>query len=417
MAAAAMLDAAREELRVAAARGIGGLLTLGRYTERVDVLLRQLFDTVAPAAQPVSVIALGGYGAPGTVPAFRHRSAAALREAPRHRRRSFRRPLPQSALDLGVVVGHQVRDLEELSRLEADNPEFLLALLDARPLAGDRWLFNRFMAAFHRPDVHAQILAMLLTLIERSPPEIQRHALSAGARHQRGPGRAAGRHRRADDRGVDRSDAGRPQPGRSAAARRSDRLPVADRPAAAPRNEAEQQRADARAPGKDRRIPGLPGDRAASARRADDERLFPSRPRGQPLVAVGTQGVAEAGRAEPRAMDERRRVHRLRPGQAASRALVARVSGRHRRAVRRHRLRADGDERAGAAARARGFLPHPGCARRAAAIPDAAARAVRPPVRDARCRAARPDVPGIPGDLLARRPRLLPSTPWTSTRS
>ena len=166
MAAAAMLDAAREELRVAAARGIGGRATLGRYTERVDVLLRQLFDTVAPAAQPVSVIALGGYG---------------RRELCLHSDIDllllFEKPLGTAdeafvgrflnpLWDLGVVVGHQVRDLEELSRLEADNPEFLLALLDARPLAGDRWLFNRFMAAFHQPDVHAQILAMLLTLIE-----------------------------------------------------------------------------------------------------------------------------------------------------------------------------------------------------------------------------------------------------------
>ena len=109
MAAAAMLAAAREELRVAAARGIGGRATLGRYTERVDVLLRQLFDTVASAAQPVSVIALGGYG---------------RRELCLHSDIDllllFEKPLGTAdetfvgrflnpLWDLGVVVGHQVR--------------------------------------------------------------------------------------------------------------------------------------------------------------------------------------------------------------------------------------------------------------------------------------------------------------------
>ena len=57
--------------------------------------------------------------------------------------------------DLGVVVGHQVRELEDFSALEADNPEFLLALLDARPVAGLRVLFDRFRALFHTAATHA----------------------------------------------------------------------------------------------------------------------------------------------------------------------------------------------------------------------------------------------------------------------
>jgi len=162
----AMLDAARDELRAAAERGIGGRAALGRYTERVDVLLRQLYATVPPAAQSVCVIALGGYGrrelclhSDIDLLILFAKSLGAGDEAFVGR---FLNPL----WDLGVAVGHQVRDLHELSQLEADNPEFLLALLDARPLAGDRGLFDRFMTAFHQPDVHAQILTMLLTLIE-----------------------------------------------------------------------------------------------------------------------------------------------------------------------------------------------------------------------------------------------------------
>ena len=76
--------------------------------------------------------------------------------------RAFLNPL----WDLGVVIGHQVRELDEFSTLEADNPEFLLALLDARPVAGLRVLFDRFRVLFHTAATHAHILKSLLGLID-----------------------------------------------------------------------------------------------------------------------------------------------------------------------------------------------------------------------------------------------------------
>src|SRR6185295_16243179 len=72
--------------------------------------------------------------------------------------------------DLGIVIGHQVRELEDFKRLETDNAEFLLALLDARPVAGVRSLFDRFRTLFHTASTHAYILRSLLELID------QRHA-------------------------------------------------------------------------------------------------------------------------------------------------------------------------------------------------------------------------------------------------
>jgi [protein-PII] uridylyltransferase len=79
---------------------------------------------------------------------------------------SFLNPL----WDLGVVVGHQVRDIGDLQELETDNPEFLLALLDARPVAGARSVFERFTTLFHQAGTHAFILRSLLALID------ERHA-------------------------------------------------------------------------------------------------------------------------------------------------------------------------------------------------------------------------------------------------
>jgi hypothetical protein len=108
------------------------------------------------------------------------------------------------------VVGHQVRELDDFRTLEADNPEFLLALLDARPVAGARALFDRFSALFHTPEAHAHILTSLLQLIE------ERHALFNATLYQlepdvkESPGALRDLGGDTDDRAVDRSAAAAP---------------------------------------------------------------------------------------------------------------------------------------------------------------------------------------------------------------
>src|ERR1051325_11605696 len=168
--ARASLDAAREELRASIARGAGGRGALEHYADRVDALIRQLFADAGPYDGPVSVIALGGYGR-------RHLClhsdidllllfGSGIGPAEERFVNSLLNPL----WDLGVVVGHQVRDIADFQQLETDNPEFLLALLDARPVAGVRSVFERFTALFHQAGTHAFILRSLLALID------ERHA-------------------------------------------------------------------------------------------------------------------------------------------------------------------------------------------------------------------------------------------------
>src|SRR5687767_14539859 len=163
------LAAARAELTADVRRGAGGRGALERYSDRVDAMLRQLFADGAPPEQ-VAVLALGGYGRRHLclhsdidllVLFGGHIGAAEERFL-----RAFLNPL----WDLGVVVGHQVREIDDFTTLEADNPEFLLALLDARPVAGARPLFDRFNVLFHTAAAHAHILTSLLQLIE------ERHA-------------------------------------------------------------------------------------------------------------------------------------------------------------------------------------------------------------------------------------------------
>ena len=124
-------------------------------------------------------------------------------------------------------VGHQVRELDDFRTLEADNPEFLLALLDARPVAGARVLFDRFSALFHTPETHAHILTLAPPADRRAARAFQRDALPAGARRQgsaRGAARPGGD---AHDRAVDRSAAPSPRPGGPGAVRRRRGLPAA----------------------------------------------------------------------------------------------------------------------------------------------------------------------------------------------
>jgi [protein-PII] uridylyltransferase len=166
----AALDAARDELRADIARGVAGRAAVERHSDRVDALLRQLHTDAGVPKVPVAIVALGGYGR-------RHLCLHSdidllvlfgARIGPTEERflRAFLHPL----WDLGVVVGHQVREIDEFADLETDNPEFLLALLDARLVAGARPLFDRLGATFHQPSTHAYIFHSLVDLIR------ERHA-------------------------------------------------------------------------------------------------------------------------------------------------------------------------------------------------------------------------------------------------
>jgi [protein-PII] uridylyltransferase len=165
-----LLEAARRELIEDTRRGAGGRLAVGRYADRIDALLQQLFEAAPRSSRSVAIFALGGYGRRhlclhSDVDILVLFDGAIGRDEERFVR-GFLNPL----WDLRLVLGHQVRELADFAHLEADNPEFLLALLDARPVAGDASLFDRFRALFDRPETRRHILEALLRLME------QRHA-------------------------------------------------------------------------------------------------------------------------------------------------------------------------------------------------------------------------------------------------
>jgi len=175
------LDAARDELRADTRRGAGGRAALERYSARVDAIIRQLHAESGLGRTSAAVLALGGYGRRhlclhsdiDVLILFRDTIGADEEKS----LRAFLHPL----WDLGVVIGHQVRELGDFDELEADNPEFLLALVDARPVAGGRDLFDQFSTVFHSASTHGFILKSLLDLLE------QRHAAFNGTLYQLEP--------------------------------------------------------------------------------------------------------------------------------------------------------------------------------------------------------------------------------------
>ena len=144
----ARLADAREELRVEAARACGGVRTLRRYSTRMDGILKDIYRVARELTdKPTALIPLGGYGrrhlcqysdidllivVDGTI------------GAPEER---FLRAILHPLWDLGLEVGHQVRQLSEFAEPESGNPEYLAALLDARFLVGDRDVFDRSVKA------------------------------------------------------------------------------------------------------------------------------------------------------------------------------------------------------------------------------------------------------------------------------
>ena len=164
--AAALLEQARRAARRDILAGESAVAALERYTAYVDRELQRLAAAAEAPGIPVAVIALGGYGRRHLCPYSDLDLLILFGGAVGEREERFLRGLLHPLWDAGFVVGQQIREAGEAVAQEEDNPEFLLALLDARLVAGDAALCRRLLEAFHVPATHARILAALQTLID-----------------------------------------------------------------------------------------------------------------------------------------------------------------------------------------------------------------------------------------------------------
>jgi [protein-PII] uridylyltransferase len=144
-------EAERQRIRQQFETGVGARETLRALCELADGNIQQIFGEVlrvhnAPA-QGLCLLALGGYGRKLLFP---YSDLDILFLFGNEKAEEEFRPLisdfSRTLWDLGFRVSSAGRTIEECKRIEEDNVEFHLALLDRRFLSGDQELFERLDA-------------------------------------------------------------------------------------------------------------------------------------------------------------------------------------------------------------------------------------------------------------------------------
>src|SRR5262249_12943820 len=161
---ATLLDEARQRVGEDILRGATATSALGHLTGYVDHELRRL-ATVRPT-RAAALIALGGYGRRHLCPYSDIDLLVVFDGGVAVAEERYLRELLHPLWDAGFVVGHQVRELAELAEAERGNPEFLVAVTDARFVAGDESVFGRAVEAFRTPHARAVTLDALSALID-----------------------------------------------------------------------------------------------------------------------------------------------------------------------------------------------------------------------------------------------------------
>ncbi|HSR52825.1 MAG TPA: HD domain-containing protein [Acidobacteriota bacterium] len=116
------------------------LQALARMTEEIDGVVREAAGALAE--EPVAVVAIGGYGRRELFPAS---DVDLLIIHLGEEQEEAIRDLLHRLWDLDLQVGQQVWRLSDLESLDLEYVEFVLALLDARFVAGDEVLARRFL--------------------------------------------------------------------------------------------------------------------------------------------------------------------------------------------------------------------------------------------------------------------------------
>jgi [protein-PII] uridylyltransferase len=163
------LATARQEYSAAAREGRAGRDVQARYTTHIDAIVQQLAEQAREhSGAALSICALGGYGRRALGLCSDVDLLVLFEDTLAQPEERFLSALLQPLWDLGLSVGHHVRELKELDEPDMSNAEFLLAMLDIRLIAGDARLFQRLEAWFKtaRDDGGRLLLEALLQLVD-----------------------------------------------------------------------------------------------------------------------------------------------------------------------------------------------------------------------------------------------------------
>jgi [protein-PII] uridylyltransferase len=168
-------EAERQRIRQQFEVGTSARETLRALCELADRNIQQVFGELLRvhdgATQGVCLLALGGYGRRMLYP-FSDLDILFLfgSEKAEHESRTLIAEFSRTLWDLGFRVSSAGRTLDECKRIEEDNAEFHLALLDRRFLAGDAALFEKLDTKM-LPSSEKQARPFLLAQLHRLTKE------------------------------------------------------------------------------------------------------------------------------------------------------------------------------------------------------------------------------------------------------
>jgi [protein-PII] uridylyltransferase len=145
---APQVEAERQQIRAKFDAGASAKETLHALCELADNIIKQIFADVMKVHdtpnEGLALLALGGYGRRMLFP-FSDLDILFLFENEKTEAefRPFISEFSRTMWDLGFRVSSAGRTIDECKRIEEDNAEFHLALLDRRFLSGDQGLFDK----------------------------------------------------------------------------------------------------------------------------------------------------------------------------------------------------------------------------------------------------------------------------------
>ncbi len=135
-------------------KGAGGLQIVAELTTLADAVIGHLFRLAEEAlgegrrkGEGCALIALGGYGRRELNPASDIDLMFLLPRRPDDNLQALIRPVLYTLYDIGFVVGHASRSVDDCLQMAEADLSSLTAMLEARFLAGQRGIFERFRRA------------------------------------------------------------------------------------------------------------------------------------------------------------------------------------------------------------------------------------------------------------------------------
>ena len=147
---------------------------MSRHADCIDGIIRELVDAArVHTPVPLAVCAVGGYGRKSQFLCSDIDLLMVFGGPIGRPEERFVKALLHPLWDLRFQVGHHVREIADFDRLDTTNPEYLLSLMDLRPLAGDRDLIDRLEAVMKSsaPAWRPQILDALVALTDQRHSE------------------------------------------------------------------------------------------------------------------------------------------------------------------------------------------------------------------------------------------------------